>query len=1227
VRLGPYSLDQELGRGASGVVYRGRSPQGQLVAVKLLATQTPEVLERFQREARLHEQLGAEAGFVPFLDMGLAENRPYLVMPLLQGGTLRDRLQRGPLTVRGAIELGQRLATALGQAHALGIVHRDVKPENVLFDSQGHAFLADLGMAKHFRHDVTGASQSVVLSQAGEVRGTVSYMPPEQLTDASSAGPAADVFALGAVLYECLSGEPAFNADSYVELLVQIVDAIHVPLRKRCEAPPWLSSVIEACLSKDASKRPAEGLALASLLAEGPTLGAKRSARVRQTAAALFGLSVLGSAIAGAVLLKAQPQATPSAAQASPSQTASAPSPSPLDTTPAASRFPAAWSPLLRSEHLTLEASWQPEGVSRASQVAITHEGVMVVGEKNVLALSEGPPRPLVRGLPGLRRASAFCADDSLFLLQEKTRFRLFKLEDGDLRCEVTTKPEGRLATYAFGGVSTVVAHGKRLATYKSLANGTGQENPKFATLTAEPRLLAASKAEVLAAHGSLVTFLNVLGRVRLLRDYKSPVVALTYRRGPPGEALIGTKDGVLHCQDDKRVLRASIETGLAPLQALCAGRRFAALAGETALALVDLETLEVFDRLDLSALESEIVGLGLSPDEDALVLGTENGQVLRYALRPPGQEPLRVLGPKQAWGDRAGRHAKAVNQVSATERYLLSADSSGAIHVWDPATGEALRTIQASRRTPRFAIGASGRLWAIDLGRVRQWDVATGHELARISLEHGAFNLSLREDEQELALLGFRSDVEIWNLISHRRRLSRRFEIPGKTPRRIALLEDGSFLIGYAGGTLALRDSAGAEIWTRQAGQTAVASMEPLGGGRVLVACSGGEVSIWSRADGRRTLRFKAQPMNSISSSGNKILLGFSPGRIEMRSAETGEALWDRAGEVGIQPWVSLRSEDEIFLGGADQLVRRVQVKGQGPGLEDLWPKRSGKRRLLTLGFESGDKLTTIERGRATTFDPATGRELSQLDLGIAGRALWGRTHFLTLGVPRDKIRQGVTALHAWAVGAKSPPWQVASPAPTSFVLSADGRVAAHRTKRGGKSGVEIRDLVTRDTTFLETGLNMGLNLSARGELLAMTRSGGLNVWSVADNKRVASLSSPAALLAFLPTTPPLLFEAQLYGKVRILDPVEGRVLSTFTPRARRRPLLAQPDPRGGRIALSFADGRIELWSVPQGKRLVRLEGEDPSDSPSALAFSPEGDQLAVLTGRGRVIVFSVPR
>jgi hypothetical protein len=277
-----------------GTVFRARGPRGEAVALKVLATADREKVARFERERRLLGELGAEDGFVPLLDGGNAPEGPFIVMPLLGGGTLRQRLERGPLGTEKTLEIGRALARALGRAHAKGIVHRDLKPENVLFDADDRPLVADLGLAKHFDQPGEASRRGVSLSQQGAFRGTAGYAPPEQTSDAKSAGPASDVFALGAILHECLAGRPAFEAESLLALLSKMARGDHDALGPG-EAPAWLAAVIDRALDPDPEARFADGAELLDAL-ESRASGGRRRALV--PAIALLALLAVGAALA-----------------------------------------------------------------------------------------------------------------------------------------------------------------------------------------------------------------------------------------------------------------------------------------------------------------------------------------------------------------------------------------------------------------------------------------------------------------------------------------------------------------------------------------------------------------------------------------------------------------------------------------------------------------------------------------------------------------------------------------------------------------------------------------------------------------------------------------------------------------------------------------------------------------------------------------------------------------
>jgi WD40 repeat protein len=345
VSFGPYQVLGEIGRGGMGVVARARAPDGRDVAIKVLlargsSEKDADAAARFDRERRLLSSFGEPDGFVPIIDGGLSPNGPYIVMPFVSGGTLRDRLDRGQLEVEEARALGITLAESLGRAHARGVVHRDLKPENVLFTTDGRPLVSDLGLAKHCRRDAPGASRSVSLSRTGEMVGTPGYMAPEQMNDAKSVGPPADVFAIGAIIYECLAGRGAFEGDSVHAVLARVATANVVPLRElRPEVPRSLAKVVARALSSDPAVRFPDGAALALALSQ-PDSARGRSALVLGAVAALA-VAATGAAWG---LRSGAPEAQASVAPVASTSPAAAPAHA-AESAPTATAAPASLAP------------------------------------------------------------------------------------------------------------------------------------------------------------------------------------------------------------------------------------------------------------------------------------------------------------------------------------------------------------------------------------------------------------------------------------------------------------------------------------------------------------------------------------------------------------------------------------------------------------------------------------------------------------------------------------------------------------------------------------------------------------------------------------------------------------------------------------------------------------------------------------------------------------------
>lgn len=273
-RLGPYEIISLIGAGGMGEVYRGRDTRlGRDVAVKVLPENLltdRDRLSRFEKEARAASALN-HPNVVTVYDIGFQDSTPYLAMELVEGSTLRQLLDGGPLPVRKLLEIATQVAEGLAKAHSAGIVHRDFKPENVMISKDGYAKILDFGLAKLIEGPSEDASELPTAVRAGTtpgmVMGTVGYMSPEQASG-RVVDYHTDQFSLGTILYEMITGRRAFRRSSTAETLVAIMHEDPEPITQlNARAPVALRWIVERCLAKDPEERYASSRDLAQDLA------------------------------------------------------------------------------------------------------------------------------------------------------------------------------------------------------------------------------------------------------------------------------------------------------------------------------------------------------------------------------------------------------------------------------------------------------------------------------------------------------------------------------------------------------------------------------------------------------------------------------------------------------------------------------------------------------------------------------------------------------------------------------------------------------------------------------------------------------------------------------------------------------------------------------------------------------------------------------------------------
>src|SRR5262245_17180943 len=261
--LSHYRIVSKIGAGGMGQVYLARDTRlDRRVALKLLVdefNQDPDRMQRFTQEARAASALN-HPNIITIHDVGHANGVYFIVMELIDGLTLRQRLSEGLIPLRESLEIARQTAAALAAAHAAGIVHRDIKPENIMLRADGYVKVLDFGLAKLIGPaaqsvDSAAATLAKHSTEIGVLLGTVRYMSPEQARG-HKVDPRSDIFSLGLVLYEMLAGKSPFEGETIADVIAAILERAPVPLTHyRPDVPERLEQTVFKALCKDREKR------------------------------------------------------------------------------------------------------------------------------------------------------------------------------------------------------------------------------------------------------------------------------------------------------------------------------------------------------------------------------------------------------------------------------------------------------------------------------------------------------------------------------------------------------------------------------------------------------------------------------------------------------------------------------------------------------------------------------------------------------------------------------------------------------------------------------------------------------------------------------------------------------------------------------------------------------------------------------------------------------------
>jgi WD40 repeat protein len=998
-----------------GVVYRARQVKaGRVVALKVIragAHAGEAGRARFRAEAEAMARLD-HPNIAQVYEVGEHQGLPFFSLEFCPGGSLGDRLARRPLPPGEAAGLVETLARAMHHAHAHGVIHRDLKPANVLFGDEGRPKVTDFGLAK--RRDAAGQTGS------GAVLGTPSYMAPEQAGGkGKEVGPAADVYALGAILYECLTGRPPFLAATPLDTLRQVIAEDPVPpSRLQPGVPRDLEIIGLKCLRKEPHKRYASAADLADdlgrFLRSEPIQArpVSRGERVHlwcrrnPALAALTGAAALLAALVVAVLavsytrIKAEKENTEAAArglkaslyvkgialahrewQNNNIRLAE----QLLDGCPPERRG-WEWAYCKRLCHLDLGTlahggkvcglAFTPDGRRVASAGA---GGTVVLQEVATGRVIFSAPHPVARN-PGVHhnslaispdgaRLALCCLGGAVRLLSAETGRELLRLRghDGFVR-DVAFSPDGsRLASASWDGVRVwdAAKGGPPLGSF----GGSPHDAASVAFNPKDP-------ARVVTAGWDRTVRLWDVGtgkEVRSLRGHGAPVYSAAF--SPDGLRLATTSwDGTAKVWD------AASGRKLLTLRGHASFVRSAAFSpdGGRVVTAGEDNAVKVWDARDgreLFTLRGHtwfVVLAAFSPDGRRIASASDDGTVKLWgAARDPN---LVTFGGHSGWVTALAFSPDGTRAASAGGFW-----SRGEVKVWDAATGQELRDFRGHRGDVygvAFSPDGARIASASHDGSAKIWDVETGRELFTLRGHKGyVIGVAFSPDGARFASAGQDGTVRLWDAQT------------GDALLTIAAHDGYVFAVAFARGGSRLASLGGdgaVKLWDPATGRgllTLVRSVPPLelawnwtwnnplafsSDGRRLAAAGiahdgEAEVTVWDAATGREELNLRGHALTvnavAFSPNGSRLVTGSNDRTIKLWDAQSGEEVFTLTGHLGGVLAVAFSPDGgRLASGSIDYSARVWGATPTGEGPPGQ-ARRNGSRRpdASLLGGEDG--------------------------------------------------------------------------------------------------------------------------------------------------------------------------------------------------------------------------------------------------------------------------------